>query len=52
MKHIPWGYERMLPTVCARVPKSTESYGGQEIKELYPYGCAKLRMTEMPFVER
>ena len=51
MKHIPWGYERMLPTVCARVPKSTESYGSEETLTLYPYGCAKLRMTEMPMVD-
>lgn len=51
MKKIPWGTEPMFETVCAKVPKSTEAYSDEEIKELYPYGCAKLRMTEMPMVD-
>lgn len=51
MKKIPWGYEPFYDTVCAKVPKSTESSSDEELKELYPYGSAKLRMTEMPMVD-
>jgi len=50
MKKIPWGIEPGYEHVCAKVPMSTQPIGDEEIKELYPYGCAKLRMTEMPMV--
>ena len=51
MKKIPWGYERGYETVCAKIPQSRTAIGEEEEKELYPYGCAKLRMTEIPLVE-
>jgi len=51
MKKIPWGLERGYETVCAMVPQSVEPYGEEEGKELYPYGCVKLRMTEIPLVK-
>ncbi len=36
---------------CARIPDSRKALGKEEVKELIPYGCTNLRMTEMPFVE-
>ncbi len=50
MKKIPWGKERFFEHICARIPSSCEPIGEEEEKELYPYGNAKLRMTEMPLV--
>lgn len=50
MRKIPWGFEPGYSSVCARIPVSREPYSVQETKELYPYGCAKLRMTEMPLL--
>ncbi len=51
MKKIPWGKERFFEFVCAQVPSSREPIGVEEEKELYPYGNAKLRMTEMPLID-
>ena len=51
MKKIPWGYEEGYNTVCAKMPESVEPIGEEEEIELYPYGCAKLRMTEMPLIK-
>lgn len=48
---IDWGFEDGYDTVCARLPRSRKALSEHETVELYPYGCAKLRMTEMPFVE-
>ncbi|MBQ7387338.1 MAG: glycoside hydrolase family 127 protein [Clostridia bacterium] len=45
---INWGFEDGYDSVCAKVPKSTEPTGDAREVELYPYGCAKLRMTELP----
>ncbi len=47
---IPWGYEDGFDTLCAKVPESIEPQG--EVTEilLYPYGSAKLRMTELPII--
>ena len=45
---IDWGYEERYATVCAKAPKSREPLDAPTEKTLYPYGCAKLRMTEMP----
>lgn len=52
MQKIDWGLEDGYETVCAKVPFSTKAIGKAETKELYPYGCAKLRMTEMPIVQK
>lgn len=48
---IDWGWEDGYETVCAKVPESREPVGETENVTLYPYGCAKLRMTEMPRVK-
>ncbi len=45
---INWGYEEGYETICAKKPNSRKPLGEAEPVELYPYGCAKLRMTEMP----
>lgn len=45
---IDWGYEDGFNSVCAKVPNSTEPTGEEREIELYPYGSAKLRVTEIP----
>ncbi len=52
MQKIAWGFEDGYDTVCAKIPESTKAIGEIEEKILYPYGCAKLRVTEMPFVKK
>lgn len=48
VKKIDWGYEDGYDTVCAKIPESREPIGDEVEIELYPYGCAKLRVTEAP----
>jgi hypothetical protein len=48
---VEWGYEDGYDTVAAKTPHSRRQNGKAVEKELYPYGCAKLRMTEMPLVK-
>lgn len=50
--HIAWGYADGYNTVCARVPSSRTPIDEPFKLELYPYGCAKLRMTELPLVKK
>ncbi|MBQ1945831.1 MAG: glycoside hydrolase family 127 protein [Clostridia bacterium] len=50
MREIAWGLEDGFERVCAKVPESREATGEIKEVELYPYGCAKLRMTEMPMI--
>ena len=50
-KEINWGLEDGFEKVCAKVPQSLEPISDVQEIELYPYGCAKLRMTEIPIVE-
>ena len=45
---IDWGLEDGFETVCAAYPQSTEPLGAEREIELWPYGCAKLRMTQLP----
>ena len=49
---IDWGYEPRFSTVCRKTPGSTIPTGDPENIELIPYGCAKLRMTELPIVKK
>ncbi len=51
VKKINWGLEDGYETVCAKIPESRKGEGEEEQVLLYPYGCAKLRMTELPFAE-
>ncbi len=48
VKKIDWGFEDGYDTVCAKVPESREAVSDEEEMLLFPYGCAKLRMTELP----
>jgi len=48
---IDWGYEDGYLNVCAKIPQSRTALGEAEEKVLYPYGCPKLRMTELPDAE-
>ncbi|MBE6569098.1 MAG: hypothetical protein E7658_02625 [Ruminococcaceae bacterium] len=50
VKKIDWGTEEGYEYICAKVPKSLTPIGEEEEIELYPYGCAKLRMTELPLL--
>lgn len=50
--NIDWGYEDGYDTVCAKMPSSTVPLCEQKQISLYPYGCAKLRMTEIPQIKR
>ena len=50
MKQIPWGLAERHENVCAKVPESRTPISDEKEIELYPYDCAKLRMTEMPII--
>ena len=50
MQEITWGLEDGFERVCAKVPESRMPIGAAQETVLYPYGCAKLRMTEMPLL--
>jgi len=49
---VDWPWEPFYDSVAAVKPASTLAVGESEHKELIPYGCARLRMTEMPRVRR
>ena len=51
VKKIDWGYEDGFDTVCAKIPESNKATEDEREIEFIPYGCAKLRMTELPFAE-
>ncbi|MBE5893398.1 MAG: hypothetical protein E7286_08445 [Lachnospiraceae bacterium] len=48
VQKIDWGLADGFDTVCAKKPESTEPISEMMEMELHPYGCAKLRMTELP----
>ena len=52
VRRIDWGLEDGYESVCAKVPASVEPIGGEAEVDLVPYGCAKLRMTELPRLDR
>ena len=49
---VAWEYADGFETVAAEKHRCNRARSDQEDKALYPYGCAKLRMTEMPFTRR
>ena len=50
-KKIDWGFEDGYDSVCAKIPQSLTPISAEEELSLIPYGCAKLRMTLLPFVK-
>lgn len=50
VQQIDWGLEDGYEKVCAKLPQSTKPIGEKQEILLYPYGCAKLRMTEIPLI--
>ena len=50
MRKISWGLEDGYEHVCAKLPESRTPISDELEIELHPYGCAKLRMTEMPLI--
>jgi hypothetical protein len=51
VRQIPWGLEDGYETVCAKKPESVEPISDAQDVTLIPYGCAKLRMTELPVIK-
>ncbi|MBR2867938.1 MAG: glycoside hydrolase family 127 protein [Clostridia bacterium] len=52
MRQIDWGLKFPYRSIARKTPKSTKPISEvQEIK-LCPYGCARLRMTEMPIISQ
>ena len=50
VKKIAWGFEDGYDSVCAKSPQNRAPISEAETVELYPYGCTKLRMTELPLI--
>ena len=52
VRKIRWGRHPRFLTVCDIAPQSRKPEGPVEEVLLYPYGCAKLRMTELPLLAK
>ena len=48
VKRINWEFEDGYESVAAKYPQDLTPVGAEELLEFYPYGCAKLRVTELP----
>ena len=48
MAPIDWGFAEGYRYIAAPTPRSRIALGKAEEKTLFPYGCAKLRVTELP----
>jgi len=51
VKPIKWGMLKGFKYVPAKYPASRTPVGDEVEIELIPYGCAKLRMTELPILK-
>ena len=47
---VPWDYADGFATVADKTPKARKAISDPAELKLIPYGCAKLRMTELPMV--
>ncbi len=47
---IDWPHDEGHPRLCAAYPKSTRRQSAPAVRQLIPYGCTTLRMTEMPLL--
>ena len=52
MQQINWGLKFPYRSIARKAPKSRKPISVIEKIDLCPYGCAKLRMTEMPKLEK
>ncbi len=50
MQQIDWGLKFPYRSIARKTPKSTVATTEVQETELCPYGCARLRMTEMPLL--
>ncbi|MBQ4599623.1 MAG: glycoside hydrolase family 127 protein [Clostridia bacterium] len=51
LRRVGWDFAEGYDTVASPKPISNRALGAAEEFELVPYGCAKLRMTEMPIAK-
>ena len=51
MVHIPWQTAKGQPFICAPYPSDTTPISQPEMLWFVPYGCARLRMTDLPFAK-
>ena len=51
MQQINWGLKFPYRSVARKTPKSTKPISSVQGISLCPYGCARLRMTEMPMLK-
>ena len=52
MQKINWGLKFPYRSIARKTPKSRSPISAVEEIELCPYGCARLRMTEMPLISK
>ena len=52
MRQINWGLKFPYRSIARKTPKSTKPISKTHTIELCPYGCARLRMTEMPLIKK
>lgn len=52
MQQINWGLKFPYRSIARKMPKSTKPIADIEQLELCPYGCTRLRMTEMPVLKK
>ena len=50
MYRIDWGLKFPHKSICRKAPKSRIPVSAVQQIELHPYGCSRLRMTEMPII--
>jgi hypothetical protein len=50
MAPVAWDMLEGYDDVCDKVPAGRRAIGEKRNVELWPYGCAKLRMTELPLI--
>lgn len=51
MQQIDWGLKFPYRSIARKFPKSGKPISEVQKIELCPYGCARLRMTEMPLID-
>lgn len=51
MRQLDWGLKFPYKSIARKTPKSRKPISEVQKIELCPYGCARLRMTEMPLID-